>query len=127
VFDVQGVPERIRGVDHGRQNYETQDNPPVGILVACQIGSMCSRSDSSGLGGLVPGGISISLGRLHLSAMPKDGMGGYETNPRRIDSHPCNLDPRACRESVNRMGSCARSSRTDPVVLFSGQSRLEEW
>ena len=75
----------------------------------------------------MPGGISISLGRLHLSAMPRDGMRGHETNPRQIDSHPCNLDPRACRESVSRMGSCARSSRIDPVVLFSGQSRLEEW
>jgi len=82
----------------------------------------CSRSDSSGLGGLVPGGMSKSLGWLHLSAIL--GVGWVcETNPRQIDSHPCSLDPRACRESANRMGSCAHNSRINPVEIFVSLDR----
>lgn len=75
------------------------------------------RSDSSGLGGLVPGGISRSRERPNLSAMVETER-SCETNPRQIDSRPCNLDPRECQESVDRTGSCARSSRINPVVMF---------
>ena len=51
----------------------------------------------------------------------EDGV-GYETNPHQIDSRPCNRDPRAYQESVNRMESCARSSKINPVVFFPRQS-----
>ena len=49
-----------------------------------------------------------------------------ETNPRRIDNRPCYPGPRAYRESVNRMGSCAHNSRTNPIVSPPRQSRERE-
>ena len=47
--------------------------------------------------------------------------------PRRIDSHLCNLDPRAYRESVNRMESCVHSSKLNLVAFASCQSRSRMW
>ena len=70
----------------------------------------------------MPGGMSRSLGWSHLSAILKTEW-GCETNPRRIDSHPCSLDPRAYQESANRMESCVHSNKINPVILFPRQSR----
>lgn len=72
MFDAQGVPERIRRVHHGRQDCGKPRRRALRMNSGKEGGVrwspiLHSRSDSSGLGGLVPGGISRSRELPHLS------------------------------------------------------------
>ena len=49
---------------------------------------------------------------------------GWGTSPRRIDSRPCNLDPRAYQESANQVESCARNNIIH-LAVFSAPAPAE--